>query len=82
MCCTKEGLDLDDSEDDKKSKEELASQFEPLCRLMKDILGDKVRGGGGGARQGRMPWGLRPDARNALVGRGRRAAGAACALGC
>ncbi|PNH08817.1 Heat shock protein 81-3 [Tetrabaena socialis] len=42
VCCTKEGLDLDDTEDDKKRKEELASQFEPLCRLMKDILGDKV----------------------------------------
>lgn len=42
MCCTKEGLDLDDSEEEKKLKEEVASQFEPLCRLMKDILGDKV----------------------------------------
>ena len=42
MCCTKEGLDLDESEEEKKRKEELASQFEPLCRLMKDILGDKV----------------------------------------
>ncbi|GIL77941.1 hypothetical protein Vretimale_6527 [Volvox reticuliferus] len=42
VCCTKEGLDLDDSEEEKKRKEELASQFEPLCRLMKDILGDKV----------------------------------------
>ncbi|GLC36234.1 heat shock protein 90-associated [Pleodorina starrii] len=42
VCCTKEGLELDDSEEEKKRKEELASQFEPLCRLMKDILGDKV----------------------------------------
>ncbi|KXZ53025.1 hypothetical protein GPECTOR_8g392 [Gonium pectorale] len=42
VCCTKEGLDLDDTEEEKKRKEELASQFEPLCRLMKDILGDKV----------------------------------------
>ncbi|PNW78238.1 hypothetical protein CHLRE_09g386750v5 [Chlamydomonas reinhardtii] len=42
VCCTKEGLDLDESEEEKKRKEELASQFEPLCRLMKDILGDKV----------------------------------------
>lgn len=42
VCCTKEGLDLDDSEEEKKMKEEVASQFEPLCRLMKDILGDKV----------------------------------------
>ncbi len=42
MCCTKEGLELDDTEEEKKRKEELASEFEPLCRLMKDILGDKV----------------------------------------
>ncbi|KAG2450931.1 hypothetical protein HYH02_004204 [Chlamydomonas schloesseri] len=42
VCCTKEGLDLEESEEEKKRKEELASQFEPLCRLMKDILGDKV----------------------------------------
>ncbi|KAG2486262.1 hypothetical protein HYH03_015086 [Edaphochlamys debaryana] len=42
VCCSKEGLDLDDSEEEKKRKEELASEFEPLCRLMKDILGDKV----------------------------------------
>jgi hypothetical protein len=42
VCCSKEGLDLDDTEEEKKRKEELASQFELLCRLMKDILGDKV----------------------------------------
>merc|ERR1711934_605283 len=41
VCCTKEGLQLDDSEE-KKKKEEVKAQFEPLCRLMKDILGDKV----------------------------------------
>merc|ERR1712199_33989 len=38
---TKEGLDIDD-EDEKKKMEELKAEFEPLCRLMKDILGDKV----------------------------------------
>merc|ERR1711977_765321 len=42
ICCTKEGLQLDESEDEKKKKEEIKAQFEPLCRLMKDILGDKV----------------------------------------
>merc|ERR1711968_51715 len=42
VCCTKEGLELDDSEEEKKKKEEVEAQFEPLCRLMKDILGDKV----------------------------------------
>jgi|DEB0MinimDraft_12_1074336.scaffolds.fasta_scaffold17313_1 molecular chaperone HtpG len=39
---TKEGLDLDDNEDEKKKKEEEKAKFEPLCKLMKDILGDKV----------------------------------------
>merc|ERR1712070_263156 len=42
VCCTKEGLELDDSEEEKKKKEEVKAQFEPLCRLAKDILGDKV----------------------------------------
>merc|ERR1719181_1652242 len=39
---TKEGLDLDDTEDEKKKQEELKAKYEPLCKLMKDILGDKV----------------------------------------
>jgi len=39
---TKEGLDLDDTEEDKKKREEEKAKFEPLCKLMKDILGDKV----------------------------------------
>merc|ERR1712093_42335 len=38
---TKEGLDLD-SEDEKKKTEELKAEFEPLCKLMKEVLGDKV----------------------------------------
>merc|ERR1712087_721018 len=42
VCCTKEGLQLDESEEEKKKKEEIKAQFEPLCRVMKDILGDKV----------------------------------------
>merc|ERR1712117_517301 len=32
----------DDSEEEKKKKEETKAQFEPLCRVIKDILGDKV----------------------------------------
>merc|ERR1712188_152803 len=36
---TKEGLDLDD-EDEKKKMEELKAEFEPLCKLMKEVLGD------------------------------------------
>merc|ERR1719248_277209 len=40
VCCTKEGLQLEETE--KEKKEEIKAQFEALCRLMKDILGDKV----------------------------------------
>lgn len=40
--CTKEGLDLDDTEEEKKRQEEIKAKFEPLCKLMKDVLGDKV----------------------------------------
>ncbi|KAK3280448.1 heat shock protein 90-associated [Cymbomonas tetramitiformis] len=42
VCCTKEGLQLDETEDEKAKKEEEKALFESLCRLMKDILGDKV----------------------------------------
>merc|ERR1719486_160018 len=42
VCCTKEGLALEETEDEKKKKEEVKAQFEALCRLMKDILGDKA----------------------------------------
>merc|ERR1719498_927854 len=35
------GLDIDD-EDDKKKLEELKAEFEPLTKLMKEVLGDKV----------------------------------------
>jgi len=41
-CVTKEGLDLEDTEDEKKAFEEKKAKFEPLCKLMKDILNDKV----------------------------------------
>merc|ERR1712019_170689 len=38
---TKEGLDID-GEDEKKKMEELKAEFEPLTKLMKEVLGDKV----------------------------------------
>jgi len=38
---TKEGLDIDD-EDEKKKMEEMKAEFEPLTKLMKEVLGDKV----------------------------------------
>merc|ERR1711886_7053 len=38
---TKEGLDLD-TEEEKKKTEELKAEYEPLCKLIKEVLGDKV----------------------------------------
>merc|ERR1711943_162093 len=38
---TKEGLDIEDDEE-KKKIEELKAEFEPLTKLMKEVLGDKV----------------------------------------
>jgi len=42
ISCTKEGLEIDDDEDDKKKFEEDKAAFENLCTVIKDILGDKV----------------------------------------
>jgi len=39
---TKEGLKLEETEDEKKKGEELKAAFEPLCKSVKEILGDKV----------------------------------------
>merc|ERR1711937_914880 len=39
---TKEGLKFEESEEEKKAWEELCADFEPLTKLMKEILGDKV----------------------------------------
>lgn len=39
---TKEGLELPESEEDKAAREAQKAEYEPLCRLMKDVLGDKV----------------------------------------
>eukprot|EP00916_Digyalum_oweni_P020977 GHVL01034918.1.p1 GENE.GHVL01034918.1~~GHVL01034918.1.p1 ORF type:complete len:719 (+),score=128.99 GHVL01034918.1:315-2471(+) len=41
-CCTKEGLDLEDDEEEKKKLEEVKAAFEPLCKLMKEVLSEKV----------------------------------------
>ena len=42
VCATKEGLDLESSEEEKKALEEQKAQFEGLCKKVKEILGDKV----------------------------------------
>jgi len=39
---TKEGLKFEETEEEKKAWEELTADFEPLCKLMKEILGDKI----------------------------------------
>lgn len=41
VCITKEGLDIDDEEEKKKAEEDKVA-FENLCKVIKDILGDKV----------------------------------------
>ena len=40
--CTKEGLELEETEEEKKQREEEKAQYEGLCKLIKDVLGDKV----------------------------------------
>ena len=40
--CTKEGLELENTEEEKKKFEELKTSFEPLCKLIKEVLGDAV----------------------------------------
>lgn len=42
VCATKEGLELDLTEDEKKKKEEEKASFEGLCKKIKEILGDKI----------------------------------------
>merc|ERR1712121_142231 len=39
---TKEGLELPEDEEEKKKHEEAKAKFEPLCKVMKDILDKKV----------------------------------------
>ncbi|CAM8896982.1 unnamed protein product [Rhodiola kirilowii] len=42
VSATKEGLKIDESEDEKKKQDELKTKFEGLCKVIKDVLGDKV----------------------------------------
>ena len=42
VCVTKEGLELDEDEDEKAKFEENKAKFENMCKVVKDILGDKV----------------------------------------
>jgi len=42
VCVSKEGLELEETEEEKKAREEEATQFEELCKVIKDALGEKV----------------------------------------
>merc|ERR1712054_660683 len=42
VSATKEGMDLKDTDEEKKAFEEMKAQTEGLCKLMKEVLNDKV----------------------------------------
>merc|ERR1712038_1282079 len=42
LSATKEGLDIEDDEDEKKAFEEAKAKAEGLCKLMKEVLDDEV----------------------------------------
>jgi molecular chaperone HtpG len=42
VSATKEGLKLEESEDEKQKKEELQQKFDDLCKVVKEVLGDRV----------------------------------------
>ena len=42
ICVTKEGLSIEESDEEKKAFEDAKAATEPLCTLMKEVLGEKV----------------------------------------
>jgi len=42
VCVSKEGLELEETDDEKKAREAEAAGFDDLCKSVKDALGDKV----------------------------------------
>jgi len=42
VCVTKEGLQLPEDDDEKKAFEEKKKEYEPFCKQVKEILGEKV----------------------------------------
>lgn len=42
ICVSKEGLELEETDEEKKAREEEAAQFNDLCTTIKEALGDKV----------------------------------------
>jgi hypothetical protein len=39
---SKEGLELEETDDEKTAREEEAKSYEDICKVIKDVLGDKV----------------------------------------
>merc|ERR1712177_91859 len=42
VCASKEGLDMEKTDEEKKKEEEEVKSYEALCKKIKEILGDKV----------------------------------------
>ena len=42
VCVSKEGLELEETEEEKKEREAEAADFNELCTVVKEALGDKV----------------------------------------
>src|SRR5260370_10820864 len=42
VCVSKEGLELEETEEEKTAREAEATSFDDLCKAIKDALGDKV----------------------------------------
>ncbi|KAI9308701.1 heat shock protein 90-1 [Cunninghamella echinulata] len=42
VCITKEGVEIEEDEEEKKAREEEEKKYEELCKKVKEILGDKV----------------------------------------
>ena len=40
--CSKEGLEFEETEEEKKEKEQLKKDFEDLCKAIKETLSDKI----------------------------------------